>query len=102
MSTDKKQFILKRELQGRRDWYFELSDKTERQLKLVPRQIQRLMKQLITYLEKTAIPTVDRLLATLGTWERDAAVEFYDANNEVCRLSDIVNKELERYKSGQM
>lgn len=102
MSSDKKQYVLKRELQGRRDWYFELSDKIERQLKIAPRDIQGLMKKLIAYLEKTAIPTVDRLLSTLGKWERDTAVEFYDANNEVCRLSDLINSELMRYKKGQL
>ncbi|MHA1727841.1 MAG: hypothetical protein ACTSWY_03835 [Promethearchaeota archaeon] len=103
MSFDKDQFKLGAELKSRLDWYWELQDKTFKQINLAPsHSIKTLMFKLTRYLEKVAIPTVQRLLKTSGQWSRDAAVEFYDANSEVCRLSELIQKELHRYYQNEM
>jgi hypothetical protein len=84
---DKDQFSLKDELVERLNWYREIKEKTFKQVKIAPKAARSHMMKLVDFIEDTAIPTVRRLLATVGEWSRDAAVEFYNANQEVCRLT---------------
>jgi uncharacterized membrane protein len=91
MTSDKKQLKLEKELKSRLDWYYTLQDKTLKQITMAPgSSIRKLLFQLIQYLEKTAIPTVQRLIETIGEWSRIDAVEFYNANAEVSRLSEEI------------
>jgi hypothetical protein len=98
MPFDKKQLKLEKELKSRLDWYFTLQDKTLKQITMAPgSSIRKLLYELIQYLEKTAIPTVQRLIETIGEWSRIDSVEFYNANAEVSRLSEEIQLDINRY-----
>ncbi len=98
MTFDKKQLKLEKELKSRLDWFFTLQDKTLKQITLAPgSSIRKQLFKLIQYLEKTAIPTVQHLIETIGEWSRIDAVEFYNANAEVSRLSEEIQKDVNCY-----
>ncbi|UYP45205.1 hypothetical protein NEF87_001490 [Candidatus Lokiarchaeum ossiferum] len=88
---DERQLQLRNELESRLEWYWQIRDKTRKQLLFAPKSTKGVMTDLIFYLDNTAMPLVRKLLETIGYWERAAAQEFYQANQEVCRLTDIIN-----------
>ena len=88
---DKRQLALRGELDSRLEWYWQIRDKARKQLIFAPKSTRGVMSKLIFYIDNTAIPSVRKLLETIGYWERSVAQEFYQINQEVGRLTDIIN-----------
>lgn len=91
MDIDKRQLGLEPELSSRLDWYWQIREKTRKQLNFAPKSVKPLMLELIQYIDNVAMPTVRRLLSTLGYWKRTDALDFFNANQRVCELSDQIN-----------
>ncbi len=93
MNVDKRQFQLQAELKSRSDWYWQIRDKTAKQLIFAPKSTKSLMTELIFLIDQKALPIVQKLLATIGYWVQNDAQEFYQINQEVCRLTNLINND---------
>ena len=78
MKEDKRQYQLKSELEYRLNWYWQIRDKTAKQLLFAPKSTKGVMSDLIFVIDNKALPVVRKLLETIGQWSREDAQEFYD------------------------
>ena len=88
---DKRQNTLQGELESRIKWYWKIRDTVAKQMIFAPKSTRAIMSELIYLIDNTAMPKTRRLLETIGFWDRIDAQEFHQVNQEVCRLTDLLN-----------
>ena len=91
MSFDNRQLTLQGELESRLKRYWKIRDTVGKQMIFAPKSTRAIMSELIYFIDNTAMPKTRRLLDTIGLWDRADAQDFYQANQEVCRLTDLLN-----------